>query len=112
MQKSRREFLNRSMLSAAGALGAANSAAAAASAGPGIRVPNAIPAALQSPARKAAFPMRGAQVFARTAAGVCALYGQGCDDSTPCCSGTQCTYSPTNTACTPGQQGCTCYNPM
>ena len=28
-------------------------------------------------------------------AGVCALYGQGCNAATPCCNGVQCTYSPT-----------------
>jgi thiamine pyrophosphate-dependent acetolactate synthase large subunit-like protein len=65
MQKSRREFLGRSMLTGAGALGMTGSAAAATSATPGIRVPDAIPAALKSPAKAAAFPMRGAQVFAR-----------------------------------------------
>jgi thiamine pyrophosphate-dependent acetolactate synthase large subunit-like protein len=65
MEKSRRDFLNRSVLGAAGALGVANSATAATSAGQGIRVPDAIPTALQSPSKKAVFPMRGAQVFAR-----------------------------------------------
>src|SRR5947207_12027729 len=65
MEKSRRDFLNRSMLTAAGALGVANSAAAATSAAPAIRVPDAIPAALKSPSKAASFPMRGAQVFAR-----------------------------------------------
>jgi hypothetical protein len=45
-------------------------------------------------------------------AGVCALYGQGCNANTPCCNGVQCTYSPTETACTAGQVGCTCFNPI
>ncbi len=54
------------MLSAAaGALAAANGAGAAATNGASIRVPDAIPAALDLPAKAAAFPMRGAQVFAR-----------------------------------------------
>jgi len=44
-------------------------------------------------------------------AGVCALYGQACNAGTPCCNGVQCTYSPTNAACS-GQQGCTCYDPI
>ena len=65
MEKSRRDFLNRSMLTAAGALGVASSAAAATTAGPAIRVPDAIPAALKSPSKAATFPMSGAQVFAR-----------------------------------------------
>jgi thiamine pyrophosphate-dependent acetolactate synthase large subunit-like protein len=65
MEKSRRDFLNRSMLTAAGALGVANSAAAATTAAPAIRVPDAIPAALKAPSKAATFPMRGAQVFAR-----------------------------------------------
>ena len=42
-------------------------------------------------------------------AGVCALYGQACNAGVPCCNSVQCTYSPTNAACT-GQQGCTCYD--
>src|SRR5947199_10794988 len=65
MEKSRREFLNRSMLGAAGALGAAKPLAAAATAATGIRLPDAIPAALELPAKAAKIPMRGAQVFAR-----------------------------------------------
>jgi len=44
-------------------------------------------------------------------AGACALYGQACNAGTPCCNAVQCTYSPTNAACS-GQQGCTCYNPI
>jgi hypothetical protein len=44
-------------------------------------------------------------------AGVCALYGQACNDSTPCCNNVQCTYSPTNSKCA-GQTGCTCFNPI
>ena len=40
----------------------------------------------------------------------CALYGQACGGDIQCCTGL-CTYSPTNTTCAAGQQGCTCYNP-
>ena len=43
-------------------------------------------------------------------AGVCALYGQGCNGSVPCCNGVQCTYSPNDSVCA-GQAGCTCFNP-
>ena len=47
-------------------------------------------------------------------AGVCALYGQGCNANTPCCNNVQCTYSPTNSKCDFGvdNQGCTCYTPI
>jgi hypothetical protein len=45
-------------------------------------------------------------------AGVCALYGQACNAATPCCNNVQCTYSPNNSACAPGDTGCTCYNPI
>ena len=60
---SRRSFLGRS-LAAAGALGAAQKSAAETTAAP-IRVPEAIPTAVQSPGKPAAFPMRGGQVFAK-----------------------------------------------
>jgi hypothetical protein len=33
-------------------------------------------------------------------AGVCALYGPGCNEGTPCCNGVPCTDSPTNAVCT------------
>jgi hypothetical protein len=64
---SRRKFLNRGMLTAAaGALGAAQSAVAATtSAERAIRLPDAIPAALNTPPKPASFPMRGSQVFAK-----------------------------------------------
>ena len=61
---SRREFLKRSMLTVAGALAAPKVAAAtgaAAPAAPSIRLPDAIPAALNLPAKPASFPMRGSQ---------------------------------------------------
>jgi hypothetical protein len=47
-----------------------------------------------------------------TDAGVCALYGQACNDHTPCCGGQNCIYSPTNSLCKPGQAGCTCFTPL
>src|SRR5258708_33994328 len=62
---SRGDFLKRSMLTA-GALGASKVVAAAAEpTGPAIRGPDAIPAALNLPAKPATFPMRRAQVFAK-----------------------------------------------
>jgi hypothetical protein len=39
----------------------------------------------------------------------CAFYGQGCGGDVQCCTGA-CTYTPTNTACAGGRQGCTCLN--
>lgn len=59
--KSRRTFLNATAAAAAG-LAAAQKAQAAPAA---IKVPDAIPAALATPGKPAAFPMRGAQVFAK-----------------------------------------------
>jgi thiamine pyrophosphate-dependent acetolactate synthase large subunit-like protein len=95
-QGSRRDFLSRSALAAAGALGAVKGAAAATTATPGIRVPDAIPAALQSPAKPAVFPMRGAQVFARACKeeGLAALF---------CCPGN---YDVINSIC---EEGIPCF---
>jgi thiamine pyrophosphate-dependent acetolactate synthase large subunit-like protein len=74
---SRRDFLKRSMLTAAGALGASRVVAAAATpAEPAIRLPDAIPVALNLPVKPASFPMRGAQVFAKVckSEGLAALF--------------------------------------
>src|SRR5689334_13677771 len=94
--RSRRDFLNRSALAAAGALGAAKGAAAATTATPAIRVPDAIPAALHSPPKPASFPMRGAQVFARACKeeGLAALF---------CCPGN---YDVINSIC---EEGIPCF---
>ena len=97
---SRREFLVRSMLTAAGALGAPRMAAvpAAAPTVAPIRLPNAIPTALNLPAKPASFPMRGSQVFAKVCKneGLAALFccpgnydviNSICDEGIPCFGG-------------------------
>jgi thiamine pyrophosphate-dependent acetolactate synthase large subunit-like protein len=97
---SRRKFLNRGMLTAAaGALGAAQSAVAATtSAERAIRLPDAIPAALNTPPKPASFPMRGSQVFAKVCKneGLAALFccpgnydviNSICDEGIPCFGG-------------------------
>ena len=98
---SRRDFLKRSMLTAAAALAApkvADATGAAAPAAPAIRLPDAIPAALNLPARPASFPMRGSQVFARVCKneGLAALFccpgnydviNSICDEGIPCFGG-------------------------
>jgi len=91
---SRRNFLTKSML-AAGALGAAQKATAETTAAP-IRVPEAIPSALKTPGKPAAFPMRGAQVFAKVCKeeGLAALF---------CCPGN---YEVINSIC---EEGIPCY---
>ena len=98
-KKSRRDFLNRSILSAAGALGAVKGAAAPATAGPqAIRLPDAIPAALKLAPKAASFPMTGAQVFARACKdeGLAALFccpgnydviNSNCEEGIPCFGG-------------------------
>src|ERR1051325_901683 len=93
---SRRDFLNRSALAAAGALGAAKGAAAATTSTPGIRLPDAFPASLESPPKPASFPMRGAQVFARACKeeGLAALF---------CCPGN---YDVINSIC---EEGIPCF---
>src|SRR5882724_4029832 len=64
-QGSRRSFLNKSMLaSLAGAAGLGARGASAASGGP-IKIPDAITDAQKAIPKPAAFPMRGAQVFAK-----------------------------------------------
>src|SRR5579872_6374577 len=84
---SRRDFLKRSMLTAASALGASKVGAAA-----------AVPAALNLPAKPASFPMRGAQVFAKVCKneGLAALFccpgnydviNSICDEGIPCFGG-------------------------
>ncbi|MGH9662000.1 MAG: thiamine pyrophosphate-binding protein [Bryobacteraceae bacterium] len=90
--RSRRSFLSRSVL-AAGALGAAQKASAEPAP---IRVPDAIPAALKTPGKPAAFPMRGAQVFAKVCKeeGLAALF---------CCPGN---YEIINSLC---EEGIPCY---
>lgn len=92
-QGSRRSFFSKSVL-AAGALGAAQTAAAESTAP--IRVPDAIPAALKAPAKQPAFPMRGAQVFARVCKeeGLAALF---------CCPGN---YEVINAIC---EEGIPCF---
>ncbi len=92
---SRRSFLSRSVV-AAGALGAAQKAMSAAAVAAPIRVPDAIPEALKTPERPAAFPMRGGQVFAKVCKqeGLAALF---------CCPGN---YEVINSIC---QEGIPCY---
>ena len=92
-KNSRRGFLGGS-LTAAAALGAAQKAGADSAAL--IRVPDAIPAALNTPGKPAAFPMRGAQVFAKVAKdeGLAALF---------CCPGN---YEVINSLC---EEGIPCY---
>ncbi|MBX9601706.1 MAG: twin-arginine translocation signal domain-containing protein [Bryobacteraceae bacterium] len=63
-KKSRRGFLNASAIAAAAAFGAAPKAQAEPGVSP-IRVPDAIPNALNTPGKPANWPMRGAQIFAR-----------------------------------------------
>jgi len=90
----------RSMLTAAGALGAPRMAAvpAAAPTVAPIRLPNAIPTALNLPAKPASFPMRGSQVFAKVCKneGLAALFccpgnydviNSICDEGIPCFGG-------------------------
>ena len=96
---SRRDFLKRSMLTAAGALGASKVVTAATvPPAPAIRVPDAIPAALNLPVKPASFPMRGAQVFAKVCKneGLQALFccpgnydviNSICDEGIPCFGG-------------------------
>ena len=95
MEDSRRTFLNRSVLTAAGALAVKN-AAAATTAPPGIRLPDAFSASLQLPPKPAGFPMRGAQVFARACKeeGLAALF---------CCPGN---YDVINSIC---EEGIPCF---
>jgi thiamine pyrophosphate-dependent acetolactate synthase large subunit-like protein len=96
-RKSRRDFLNRSIMSAAGALGAAKGAAAATTApAAAIRLPDAIPAALKQAPKPASFPMTGAQVFARACKdeGLAALF---------CCPGN---YDVINSIC---EEGIPCF---
>jgi thiamine pyrophosphate-dependent acetolactate synthase large subunit-like protein len=92
--KSRRDFLNRS-LAAAAVLGAAKKAAADAAA-PGIHVAPAFSEALNAPSKPAAFPMRGAQVFAKVCRdeGLAALF---------CCPGN---YEVINAIC---EEGIPCF---
>jgi thiamine pyrophosphate-dependent acetolactate synthase large subunit-like protein len=90
---SRRNFLKRSVLTAAGAMNAGRVGLTLTStAEPAIRIPEAIPAALNSPAKPAAFPMRGAQVFAQVCRneGLAALF---------CCPGN---YDVINSICEEG----------
>src|SRR5271170_5740900 len=61
---SRRSFI-KGLTAATGALAAVKSATGAPTNGPSIKLPDAIPASLGTPAKAASFPMRGAQVFAR-----------------------------------------------
>src|SRR5271154_4966036 len=61
---SRRNFI-KGLTAAGGVLAAVKGAKAAPTNGPYIRLPDAIPASLGTPAKAASFPMRGAQVFAR-----------------------------------------------
>jgi acetolactate synthase-1/2/3 large subunit len=93
--RSRRDFINRSMLTAAGALGAAKAVKAATSDRP-IRLPDAIPTALNTAPKPAAFPMRGAQVFAKVCKneGLAALF---------CCPGN---YDVINSIC---EEGIPCF---
>jgi acetolactate synthase-1/2/3 large subunit len=99
---SRRDFLKQSMLTAAGALGASKVVAAAAMPGvptaAAIRLPDAIPAALNLPIKPASFPMRGSQVFAKVCKneGLAALFccpgnydviNSICDEGIPCFGG-------------------------
>ena len=74
---SRRKFINYSMLSAA-ALGAAQKASG--ETGAPIRIPDVIPTAISTPGKPAAFPMRGAQVFAKVCKeeGLAALFCRAC----------------------------------
>src|ERR1700682_2136763 len=97
---SRRKFLTRGMLTAAGAgaLGAPQPAAATTSAERAIRLPDAIPAALNTAPKPASFPMRGAQVVAKVCKneGLAALFccpgnydviNSICDEGIPCFGG-------------------------
>src|SRR5579871_5389485 len=96
---SRRNFLTRAgALAAAGAVGAVKSASAAAGPERTIKLPDAIPTALGMPAKPAAFPMRGGQVFAKVCKdeGLAALFccpgnydviNSICDEGIPCYGG-------------------------
>jgi len=96
-RRSRRDFLKGSILSATGALGAAKIAAAVTGAPePAIRLPEAFPAALNTPPKPAEFPMRGSQVFAKVCKneGLAALF---------CCPGN---YDVINSIC---EEGIPCF---
>ncbi|MBI3207472.1 MAG: thiamine pyrophosphate-binding protein [Candidatus Solibacter usitatus] len=91
--QNRRKFFNSSVLTAA-ALAAAQKGAA--EPGGAIKVPDAIPNAINTPGKPAAFPMRGAQVFAKVCKneGLAALF---------CCPGN---YDVINSIC---EEGIPCY---
>jgi thiamine pyrophosphate-dependent acetolactate synthase large subunit-like protein len=97
-ENSRRKFLNRSMMAAAAAMGAGAQRAAAAPTGAPIKVPDVIPNMVAQPGKPAAFPMRGAQVFAKVCKdeGLAALFccpgnyeiiNAICEENIPCYGG-------------------------
>ena len=91
---SRRRFMNYSLSAAAAAAAMQRNASAEPIAA--IKIPDAIPSAINTPGKPAAFPMRGAQVFAKVCKdeGLAALF---------CCPGN---YEVINSLC---EEGIPCY---